>query len=43
MPVEIVGMVATRDASEIQGPLVDGPVADWTDGPSIPVTSRPSH
>jgi alkanesulfonate monooxygenase len=25
-------MVATRDASEIQGPLVDGPVADWTDG-----------
>jgi alkanesulfonate monooxygenase len=35
MPVEIVGMVATRDASEIQGPLVDGPVADWTDGPVI--------
>ena len=35
MPVEIIGMVATRDASEIQGPLVDGPVADWTDGPVI--------
>ncbi len=35
MPVEIVGMVATRNASEIQGPLVDGPVADWTDGPVI--------
>lgn len=35
MPIEIIGMVATRDASEIQGPLVDGPVADWTDGPVI--------
>jgi len=28
-------MVGTRDASEIKGPLVDGPVADWTDGPVI--------
>lgn len=28
-------MVGTRDASETQGPLVDGPVADWTDGPVI--------
>ena len=35
MPVEIIGMVATRDASEIQGPLVDGPVADWSEGPVI--------
>jgi alkanesulfonate monooxygenase len=35
MPIEIVGMVGTRDASEIQGPLVDGPVVDWTDGPVI--------
>jgi alkanesulfonate monooxygenase len=35
MTVEIIGMVATRDASETQGPLVDGPVADWTDGPVI--------
>jgi alkanesulfonate monooxygenase len=35
MPVEIIGMVGTRDASEIQGPLVDGPVVDWTDGPVI--------
>lgn len=35
MPVEIIGMVGTRDASETQGPLVDGPVADWTDGPVI--------
>ncbi len=35
MPVEIIGMVGTRDASEIKGPLVDGPVVDWTDGPVI--------
>jgi len=35
MPVEIVGMVGTRDASEIKGPLVDGPVVDWMDGPVI--------
>jgi alkanesulfonate monooxygenase len=35
MTVEIIGMVGTRDASETQGPLVDGPVADWTDGPVI--------
>lgn len=35
MGVEIIGMVGTRDASEVQGPLVDGPVADWTDGPVI--------
>ncbi len=35
MPVEIIGMVGTRDASEIQGPLVDGPVVDWMDGPVI--------
>jgi alkanesulfonate monooxygenase len=35
MPIEIIGMVATRDASEIKGPLVDGPVVDWTDGPVI--------
>jgi alkanesulfonate monooxygenase len=28
-------MVGTRDASEIQGPLVDGPVVDWTDGPVV--------
>jgi len=33
--VEIIGMVGTRDASEIKGPLVDGPVVDWTDGPVI--------
>ena len=33
MPVEIIGMVGTRDASEIKGPLVDGPVVDWMDGP----------
>ncbi|MGO9456108.1 MAG: LLM class flavin-dependent oxidoreductase [Acidimicrobiales bacterium] len=32
MPVEIIGMVGTRDASEIKGPLVDGPVVDWMDG-----------
>jgi alkanesulfonate monooxygenase len=35
MPIEIIGMVGTRDASEIKGPLVDGPVVDWTDGPVI--------
>lgn len=35
MSVEIIGMVGTRDASEVQGPLVDGPIADWTDGPVI--------
>src|ERR1700722_3573639 len=35
MPIEIIGMVGTRDASEIQGPLVDGPVVDWMDGPVI--------
>ncbi len=35
MPMEIIGMVGTRDASEIKGPLVDGPVVDWTDGPVI--------
>ncbi|HEY7946125.1 MAG TPA: LLM class flavin-dependent oxidoreductase [Acidimicrobiales bacterium] len=35
MPIEFIGMVGTRDASEIQGPLVDGPVVDWTDGPVI--------
>jgi alkanesulfonate monooxygenase len=35
MPVEIIGMVGTRDASEIKGPLVDGPVVDWMDGPVI--------
>jgi alkanesulfonate monooxygenase len=35
MPVEIIGMVGTRDASEIKGPLVDGPTVDWTDGPVI--------
>jgi alkanesulfonate monooxygenase len=35
MPVEIIGMVGTRDASEIKGPLVDGPVVDWTDGPVV--------
>ncbi len=33
--IEIVGMVGTRDASEIQGPLVDGPVVDWLDGPVV--------
>jgi alkanesulfonate monooxygenase len=33
--VEIIGMVGTRDASEIKGPLVDGPVVDWMDGPVI--------
>ncbi len=35
MQVEIIGMVGTRDASEIKGPLVDGPVVDWMDGPVI--------
>ncbi len=35
MTIEIIGMVGTRDASEIQGPLVDGPVVDWMDGPVI--------
>jgi alkanesulfonate monooxygenase len=35
MPVEIIGMVGTRDASEIKGPLVDGPIVDWTDGPVV--------
>ncbi len=35
VPVEIIGMVGTRDASEIKGPLVDGPVVDWTDGPVV--------
>jgi alkanesulfonate monooxygenase len=35
VPVEIIGMVGTRDASEIKGPLVDGPVVDWMDGPVI--------
>jgi len=38
MSVEIIGMVGTRDASEIKGPLVDGPVVDWTDGPVIDPT-----
>jgi alkanesulfonate monooxygenase len=33
--VEIIGMVGTRDASEIKGPLVDGPVVDWMDGPVV--------
>ena len=28
-------MVGTRDASEIKGPLTDGPVVDWMDGPVI--------
>lgn len=35
MAIEIIGMVGTRDASEIKGPLVDGPVVDWMDGPVI--------
>jgi alkanesulfonate monooxygenase len=35
VPLEIIGMVGTRDASEIVGPLVDGPVVDWMDGPVI--------
>ena len=33
MPVEIIGMVGTRDASEIKGPLVDGPVVDLAEAP----------
>jgi alkanesulfonate monooxygenase len=28
-------MVGTREASEITGPLVDGPVVDWLDGPVV--------
>lgn len=35
MAIEIIGMVGTREASEIKGPLVDGPVVDWTDGPVV--------
>jgi alkanesulfonate monooxygenase len=35
VPVEIIGMVGTREASEIKGPLVDGPVVDWTEGAVI--------
>lgn len=35
VPIEIIGMVGTRDASEIKGPLVDGPIVDWMDGPVI--------
>ena len=35
MVVEIIGMVGTREASEIKGPLVDGPVVDWTEGTVI--------
>ncbi len=35
MPVEIIGMVGTQEASEIKGPLVDGPVVDWIEGPVI--------
>jgi alkanesulfonate monooxygenase len=38
VPVEIIGMVGTREASEIKGPLVDGPVVDWMDGPVIDPT-----
>ena len=41
MPVEILGMVGARDASEIKGPLVDGPVVDWTDGPVVDPQYRP--
>jgi alkanesulfonate monooxygenase len=33
--LEIIGMVGTREASEITGPLVDGPVVDWLDGPVV--------
>jgi len=33
--VELIGMVGTKDASEVKGPLVDGPIVDWTDGPVI--------
>jgi alkanesulfonate monooxygenase len=35
MTIEIIGMVGTRDASEIKGPLVDGPIVDWTEGAVI--------
>lgn len=35
MEVEIIGMVGTLDASEIKGPLTDGPVVDWVDGTVI--------
>ena len=35
MPVENIGMVGTRDASESKGSLVDGPVVNWIDGPAI--------
>ena len=28
-------MVGTREASEVEGPLVDGPVVYWTDGPLL--------
>ncbi len=35
VPLEIIGMVGTREASEIKGPLVDGPVVDWLDGPVV--------
>ncbi len=35
MPVQMIGMVGTREASEIKGPLVDGPVVDWMDGPVV--------
>jgi alkanesulfonate monooxygenase len=35
MSIEIIGMVGTREASEIKGPLVDGPVVDWMDGPVV--------
>jgi len=35
VPLEIIGMVGTRDGSEIKGPLVDGPVVDWLDGPVV--------
>jgi alkanesulfonate monooxygenase len=35
MTLELIGMVGTRDASEIKGPLVDGPVVDWSDGPVV--------
>jgi alkanesulfonate monooxygenase len=31
----MIGMVGTREASEIKGPLVDGPVVDWMDGPVV--------
>jgi alkanesulfonate monooxygenase len=35
VPLEMIGMVGTREASEITGPLVDGPVVDWLDGPVV--------